>query len=81
VSWAALEEGHEQIRSWVEQGLQVEKIRLKLVRLGVGVPYRTLHRFCVERCGFGRGKTHCPGGRRDAGQGVSGRFRPARAGL
>ncbi|MEV4080066.1 IS21 family transposase [Nonomuraea fuscirosea] len=57
VSWAALEERQEQVRGWVEQGLQVEKIRLKLVRLGVEVPYRTLHRFCVERCAFGRGKT------------------------
>ena len=25
-----------------------------LERQGVVVPYRTLHRFCVERCGFGR---------------------------
>lgn len=25
-----------------------------LARRGVLVPYRTLHRFCVERCGFGR---------------------------
>ena len=25
-----------------------------LERRGVVVPYRTLHRFCVERCGFGR---------------------------
>jgi transposase len=56
-SWAVLEARHEQIRGWVEQGLQVEKIRLKLVRLGVQVPYRTLHRFCVERCAFSRGKT------------------------
>jgi hypothetical protein len=22
--------------------------------LGVAVPYRTLHRFCAERCGYGR---------------------------
>ena len=25
-----------------------------LERQGVAVPYRTLHRFCVERCGLGR---------------------------
>lgn len=56
-SWAALEERQEQIHGWVEQGLQVEKIRLKLLRLGVEVPYRTLHRFCVKRCAFGRGRT------------------------
>ncbi len=28
----------------------------KLTRRGVVVPYRTLHRFVVERCGFGRRK-------------------------
>jgi len=28
-----------------------------LARRGVVVPYRTLHRFCVECCGFGRGAT------------------------
>ncbi|MEO3876764.1 IS21 family transposase [Nonomuraea sp. B12E4] len=55
--WAALEQRHDQIRTWAEQGLQVEKIRLKLVRSGLQVPYRTLHRFCVQRCAFGRGKT------------------------
>ena len=26
----------------------------KLARRGIAVPYRTLHRFAVERCGFGR---------------------------
>ena len=30
------------------------KIHGKLARRGVVVPYRTLHRFAVERCGFGR---------------------------
>jgi transposase len=32
----------------------VVKIGVLLERQGVVVPYRTLHRFCVERCGFGR---------------------------
>ena len=30
------------------------KIGVLLERRGVVVPYRTLHRFCVERCGFGK---------------------------
>ena len=37
-----------------EAGLSVVKIGVLLERQGVAVPYRTLHRFCVERCGFGR---------------------------
>jgi hypothetical protein len=38
----------------VEQDLQLTNIHGKLARRGVIVPYRTLHRFAVERCGFGR---------------------------
>jgi transposase len=53
-SWEALEAVHDQIGAWVKAGLSVVKIGIKLERLGVAVPYRTLHRFCVERCGFGR---------------------------
>ncbi len=37
-----------------EQDLSVVKIGVLLERRGVVVPYRTLHRFCVERCGFGK---------------------------
>src|SRR5213594_2537498 len=37
------------------QGLTVVKIGVLLQRRGVTVPYRTLHRFCVQCCGFGRG--------------------------
>lgn len=53
-SWQVLEREHEQITEWVTAGLSVVKIGVKLERLGVAVPYRTLHRFCAERCGFGR---------------------------
>ncbi len=35
--------------------LQLTKIHSLLVRRGVRVPYRTLHRFCVQELGFGRG--------------------------
>jgi transposase len=33
---------------------QLTKIHSLLVRQGVSVPYRTLHRFCVQELGFGR---------------------------
>jgi transposase len=56
-AWRALEAEHEQIRQWVADGVTVVKIGTKLEHQGVAVPYRTLHRFCVERCDFGRGGT------------------------
>jgi transposase len=56
-SWAALLEREEQITVWVKGGngqdpLSVVKIEELLARSGCVVPYRTLHRFAVERCGF-----------------------------
>jgi transposase len=56
-SWEALLAHEEQIRGWVTGGagqdpLSVVKIEELLARQGVRVPYRTLHRFAVERCGF-----------------------------
>lgn len=56
-TWQALEAQHEQVTEWVKTGLSVVKIGVKLERTGVQVPYRTLHRFCVQRCGFGRTAT------------------------
>jgi len=53
-AWEQLEACHVDIRAQVKQGLTVVKIGVFLERRGVVVPYRTLHRFCVERCGFGR---------------------------
>src|SRR5438876_5571577 len=53
-AWDQLGACREQIEGWVKQGLSVVKIGVLLERRGVVVPYRTLHRFCVERCGFGR---------------------------
>jgi transposase len=38
----------------VKADLQLTNIHGKLTRRGVDVPYRTLHRFAVEHCGFGR---------------------------
>jgi transposase len=53
-AWDVLEAEQASIRALVKAGLTVVKIGVLLERRGVVVPYRTLHRFCVERCGFGR---------------------------
>ena len=46
----------ERIGKWVKAGLTVTKIGELLAREGTDVPYRTLHRFAVERCGFTGGR-------------------------
>jgi transposase len=55
-SWDLLLGHEEQIRDWVAgrdgDALSMVKIEELLARQGVRVPYRTLHRFAVERCGF-----------------------------
>jgi len=53
-AWAALGPHEELIRGWVDKDLRLTKIADLLARRGVVVPYRTLHRFACERCGFGR---------------------------
>jgi hypothetical protein len=53
-AWEALEACRAGVEAWVKQGLTVVKIGVLLERQGVVVPYRTLHRFCAERCGYGR---------------------------
>jgi hypothetical protein len=53
-AWECLEACRAEIQAWVKQGLTVVKIGVLLERQGVAVPYRTLHRFCAERCGYGR---------------------------
>src|SRR5215831_1468351 len=54
LAWEQLKACHAEIEAQVKDGLSVVKIGVLLERRGVVVPYRTLHRFCVERCGFGR---------------------------
>jgi len=54
LGWEQLAGCHAEIEVWVKQGLTVVKIGVLLERRGVVVPYRTLHRFCAERCGYGR---------------------------
>jgi hypothetical protein len=52
--WARLEAQEEQIKGWLADGLRLTKVHVLLGRRGVAVPYRTLHRFAVERAEFGR---------------------------
>ena len=55
VAWESLLVHEQRIQDWIEkEDLQLTNIHGKLTRLGVVVPYRTLHRFAAERCGFGR---------------------------
>ncbi|WP_341360722.1 IS21 family transposase [Georgenia sp. M64] len=57
-AWEALLAREEQIRAWVagdgkdQKPLSVVKIEELLARQGCVVPYRTLHRFATERCGY-----------------------------
>jgi hypothetical protein len=53
-AWDRLEACHTHIQAWVRQGLTVVKVGVLLERQGVVVPYRMPHRFCAERCGYGR---------------------------
>jgi hypothetical protein len=55
-AWDRLLPVEDEIRVWVGEDLQLSNIHGKLERQGVAVPYRTLLRFAVERCGFGRRK-------------------------
>ena len=52
-AWEALIPWTEQITAWVKADLQLTNVEGKLARRGVVVPYRTLHRFACECCGFG----------------------------
>jgi transposase len=56
-AWQVLVDEQERISAWLGEDLTVVKIGDLLSRRGVVVPYRTLHRFCVRCCGFGRGAT------------------------
>ncbi len=55
-AWDRLVGVEADIRQWVEDGVQLTNVHGKLERQGVLVPYRTLHRFAVQRCGFGRSR-------------------------
>lgn len=51
-AWEALAAREAQIREWVGDGLSIVKIEELLTRSGTAAPYRTVHRFAVEQCGF-----------------------------
>jgi transposase len=53
-SWRVLLDHEQAIKDWVEADLTVAKMHQLLCRKGVNVPYRTLTRFAVERCGAGK---------------------------
>ena len=48
-AWEALLAEQTRIRDWVDADLQLTNIHGKLARHGITVPYRTLHRFAVDR--------------------------------
>ncbi len=61
-AWEQLVAFEDQIKAWVagegdQRPLTITKIHTLLTRKGCVVPYRTLHRFASERCGFGRKDT------------------------
>ena len=60
-AWEELSAREVQIPDWVgKDGLSIVKIEELLARSGCVVPYRTLHRFAVARCGFrARGPRRC----------------------
>jgi transposase len=53
-SWQVLLGEQERVTAWVKEGLTLTKVHVLLARRGAEVPYRTLVRFAVERCGAGK---------------------------
>jgi hypothetical protein len=54
-AWELLVPEQARISDWIARDrLQLTNIHAKLTRRGIEVPYRTLHRFAVERCGYAR---------------------------
>jgi transposase len=53
-AWERCEAQRSQIKTWLDQGVAVVKVRDLLARRGVRVPERTLHRFCAEELGHRR---------------------------
>jgi transposase len=51
-AWDLLAARKTDIAGWVKDGLSIVKIEVLLTRSGTTVPYRTLHRFAAEECGF-----------------------------
>lgn len=52
--WARCEAHHAAVERLLRGEVRLSKVRRLLVREGVDIPYATLHRYCVERLGFGK---------------------------
>ena len=56
-AWEIVVGQSEQIKEWLDQGLTVTKVHIRLGRRGVVVSYRTLHRYATTEMGSGRRRT------------------------
>jgi len=59
-SWALCVTHREMIAAHIGNGVRLSKVRKLLLRIGVDVPYPTLHRFAVEELSFGRTRATVP---------------------
>ena len=59
-AWALCVEQREAIEKYLGNGVRLSKVRKLLVRMGVKIPYSTLHRFAVDELGFGRAAPTIP---------------------
>ena len=59
-AWETIAAQHEQIQAWLKQDLTLTKVHTQLVRTGVVVSYRTLHRYATTELGFGQRQTTLP---------------------
>jgi transposase len=53
-AWESIAAEHEQIKTWLKDGLTLTKIHTLLGRRGVVVSYRTLNRYATTELDFGR---------------------------
>ncbi|MGI9015637.1 MAG: IS21 family transposase, partial [Euzebya sp.] len=60
LAWEACTASHDDIKGWLDGDVPVAKIETLLARRGTTVPYRTLHRYCVQELGFGAGRVTVP---------------------
>ena len=59
-AWEACQAHRGEIEGWLDDGVPVAKIETLLVRRGVVVPNRTLHRFCAEELGHRKSSVTVP---------------------
>ena len=78
-AWETIAAQHEQIKAWLEAGLDVDQGAHAAGAPGVVVSYRTLHRYATTELGFGQRQTTVRVADCEPGCGGAGRLRPARA--